>query len=126
MAINHCRHAEKQIIEQRLGLTCRQGAIDESIETMRHSVTDFLHWNSALAGKRFMPPRAATTDPHSHGIGGQKHNSMPFFVAKERGFFREEGLEVELIVMQAIQTIQATLATAPNSHPLPAAPSAPP
>jgi NitT/TauT family transport system substrate-binding protein len=34
---------------------------------------------------------------------------MPFFVAKERGFFREEGLEVELIVMQAIQTIQATL-----------------
>ena len=34
---------------------------------------------------------------------------MPFFVAKERGFFREEGLEVELIVMQAIQTIQATM-----------------
>lgn len=34
---------------------------------------------------------------------------MPFFVAQERGFFREEGLEVELIVMQAIQTIQATL-----------------
>jgi NitT/TauT family transport system substrate-binding protein len=34
---------------------------------------------------------------------------MPYFVAKERGFFREEGLEVELIVMQAIQTIQATL-----------------
>ncbi len=35
---------------------------------------------------------------------------MPFFVAKERGFFREEGLDVELIVMQAMQTIQATLA----------------
>ena len=34
---------------------------------------------------------------------------MPFFVAKERGFFREEGLDVELIVMQAIQTIQATM-----------------
>jgi NitT/TauT family transport system substrate-binding protein len=34
---------------------------------------------------------------------------MPFFVAKDRGFFREEGLDVELIVMQAIQTIQATL-----------------
>ncbi len=34
---------------------------------------------------------------------------MPFFVAKERGFFREEALDVELIVMQAIQTIQATL-----------------
>ena len=34
---------------------------------------------------------------------------MPYFVAKERGFFKEEGLDVELIVMQAIQTIQATL-----------------
>lgn len=34
---------------------------------------------------------------------------MPFFVARERGFFREEGLDVELIVMQAIQTIQATM-----------------
>jgi NitT/TauT family transport system substrate-binding protein len=34
---------------------------------------------------------------------------MPYFVAKERGYFRDEGLEVELIIMQAIQTIQATL-----------------
>jgi NitT/TauT family transport system substrate-binding protein len=34
---------------------------------------------------------------------------MPFFVAQERGFFRDEGLDVELIVMQAIQTIQATM-----------------
>jgi ABC-type nitrate/sulfonate/bicarbonate transport system substrate-binding protein len=34
---------------------------------------------------------------------------MPYFVAKERGYFRDEGLEVELIIMQAIQTIQATM-----------------
>lgn len=34
---------------------------------------------------------------------------MPYFVAKDRGFFREEGLEAELIIMQAIQTIQATM-----------------
>src|SRR5262245_56067891 len=43
------------------------------------------------------------------GLAARSTTSMPFFVAKERGFFREEGLEVELIVMQAIQTIQATM-----------------
>jgi NitT/TauT family transport system substrate-binding protein len=43
-------------------------------------------------------------------LAARSTTSMPFFVAQERGFFREEGLEVELIVMQAIQTIQATLA----------------
>ena len=43
------------------------------------------------------------------GLAARSTTSMPFFVAKERGFFREEGLDVELIVMTAIQTIQATL-----------------
>jgi len=43
------------------------------------------------------------------GLAARSTTTMPFFVAKERGFFREEDLEVELIVMQAIQTIQATL-----------------
>src|SRR5258705_209220 len=45
------------------------------------------------------------------GLAARSTTSMPFFVAKERGFFREEGLDVELIVMQAIQTIQATMGT---------------
>jgi NitT/TauT family transport system substrate-binding protein len=43
------------------------------------------------------------------GLAARSTTSMPYFVAKERGFFREEGLDVELIVMQAIQTIQATM-----------------
>jgi NitT/TauT family transport system substrate-binding protein len=43
------------------------------------------------------------------GLAARSTTTMPYFVAKERGFFREEGLEVELIVMQAIQTIQATM-----------------
>jgi NitT/TauT family transport system substrate-binding protein len=43
------------------------------------------------------------------GLAARSTTTMPFFVAQERGFFREEGLDVELIVMQAIQTIQATL-----------------
>src|SRR5262245_17501997 len=37
------------------------------------------------------------------GLAARSTTSMPFFVAKERGFFREEGLDVELIVIQAIQ-----------------------
>lgn len=45
----------------------------------------------------------------SMGLAARSTTSMPFFVAKERGFFAEEGLDVELIVMQAIQTIQATM-----------------
>jgi len=47
--------------------------------------------------------------PVRMGLAARSTTSMPYFVAKERGFFREEGLDVELIVMQAIQTIQATL-----------------
>ena len=35
---------------------------------------------------------------------------MPFFVARGRGFFREEGLEAEIILIKAIQTVQAMLA----------------
>jgi NitT/TauT family transport system substrate-binding protein len=35
---------------------------------------------------------------------------MPYFIARDKGFFREEGLEPELIMMKAIQTVQAMLA----------------
>ena len=35
---------------------------------------------------------------------------MPFIIARDRGFFREEGLESEMIFMKAIQTVQAMLA----------------
>jgi NitT/TauT family transport system substrate-binding protein len=35
---------------------------------------------------------------------------MPYMIARDRGFFREEGLEVEFIFMKAIQTVQAMLA----------------
>ena len=34
---------------------------------------------------------------------------MPFFVARERGFFRDEGFETEIILMKAQQTVQALL-----------------
>lgn len=35
---------------------------------------------------------------------------MPYVIARDRGFFREEGLDVEFIFMKAIQTVQAMLA----------------
>lgn len=35
---------------------------------------------------------------------------MPFIIARDRGYFREEGLELELIFMKAAQTIPAMLA----------------
>lgn len=34
---------------------------------------------------------------------------MPVFVARERGFFREEGFDAEIILMKAAQTVQALL-----------------
>ena len=43
------------------------------------------------------------------GIVSRSTLDMPFFVARERGFFREEGLGVEIIQMKAIQTVQALL-----------------
>ncbi|MGB7946420.1 MAG: ABC transporter substrate-binding protein [Candidatus Binatia bacterium] len=35
---------------------------------------------------------------------------MPYIIARDRGYFREEGLEPEMIFMKAIQTVQAMLA----------------
>lgn len=37
-------------------------------------------------------------------------SSITFFVAKEKGFWRDEGLEVELIVARAAASIQAVIA----------------
>ena len=35
---------------------------------------------------------------------------LPFFVARDRGFFREEGLEAEIILMRSNLTLQAMVA----------------
>jgi ABC-type nitrate/sulfonate/bicarbonate transport system substrate-binding protein len=41
---------------------------------------------------------------------------MPYIIARDRGFFREEGLEAELIFMKAAQTIPAMLAGGIDPH----------
>ena len=64
---------------------------------------------SALVVPAALAAAAGKLIPVRMGLAARSTTTMPYFVAQERGFFREEGLEVELIVMQAIQTIQATL-----------------
>ena len=41
------------------------------------------------------------------GVASRSATVMPLFVARERGFFRDEGFEAEIIVMKAAQTVQA-------------------
>jgi len=43
------------------------------------------------------------------GIPSRSATVMPVFVARERGFFREEGFDAEIILMKAAQTVQALL-----------------
>jgi ABC-type nitrate/sulfonate/bicarbonate transport system substrate-binding protein len=43
------------------------------------------------------------------GVPSRSATIMPFFVARERGFFRDEGFEIEIILMKAQQTVQALL-----------------
>ena len=45
--------------------------------------------------------------PFRIGFASRSIQDMPFFVARERGFYREEGLEAEIILMKAIQTVQS-------------------
>src|SRR5574341_1137142 len=64
---------------------------------------------SVTAGTAHSADRSDKLTRVRMGLAARSTTSMPFFVARERGYFRDEGLEVELIAMQAIQTIQATL-----------------
>ncbi len=41
------------------------------------------------------------------GIASRGIMDLPLFLTQERGFFRDEGLDVELVLMKAIQTVQA-------------------
>lgn len=72
-------------------------------------VATIIGLNSSWIGSAFSADSSDKLTRVRMGLAARSTTSMPFFVAKERGFFREEGLDVELIVMQAIQTIQATM-----------------
>jgi ABC-type nitrate/sulfonate/bicarbonate transport system substrate-binding protein len=54
--------------------------------------------------------KPARLTPVRIGFVSRSTLDMLYFVARDKGFFREEGLEPELILMKAIQTVQAMLA----------------
>jgi ABC-type nitrate/sulfonate/bicarbonate transport system substrate-binding protein len=54
--------------------------------------------------------KSAKLAPVRIGYVSRSILDMPFIIARDRGFFREEGLEPELIFMKAAQTVPAMLA----------------
>jgi len=54
--------------------------------------------------------KSAKLSPVRIGYVSRSILDMPYIIARDRGFFREEGLEPELIFMKAAQTIPAMLA----------------
>ena len=69
------------------------------------SVTSF----PGLTRSAFAAERAGRLSPLRIAIVSRSTLDMPFYVARERGFFREEGLEAELIFMKANLTVQGML-----------------
>jgi NitT/TauT family transport system substrate-binding protein len=64
---------------------------------------------SLLTQHAFSAEQPAKLAPVRLGIVSRSTLDMPFFVAQERKFFREEGLEPELILMRANLAVQALL-----------------
>ena len=64
---------------------------------------------SILVPVAFSAERAGKLIPVRMGIVSRSTLDMPFYVARDRGFFREEGLEAEIVLMRANLTVQAML-----------------
>lgn len=57
----------------------------------------------------FAAEKPVKLTPLRIGVPSHSATIMPFFVARERGFFSDEGIEAEIILMKAPQTVQALL-----------------
>ena len=64
---------------------------------------------AAATQSAFSAERPGKLAPLRIAIVSRSTLDMPYFVARERGFFREEGLEAEIILMRANLTVQAML-----------------
>ena len=64
---------------------------------------------SVATQNAFSAEKPGKLSPVRIGIVSRSTLDMPFFVARERGFFREEGLEAEMVLMRASLTVQAML-----------------
>jgi NitT/TauT family transport system substrate-binding protein len=68
---------------------------------------------TALASHRYTSysaEKSAKLAPVRFAYVSRSILDMPYIIARDRGFFKEEGLEVEFVFMKAIQTVQAMLA----------------
>ena len=68
---------------------------------------------AALAGQRHpaqSAEKSAKLVPVRLAYVSRSILDMPYIIARDRGFFREEGVEAEFVFMKAIQTVQAMLA----------------
>ena len=66
---------------------------------------------AALAGQRHTAQSAeksAKLVPVRLAYVSRSILDMPYIIARDRGFFREEGLETEFVFMKAIQTVTGT------------------
>src|SRR5512143_817790 len=62
-----------------------------------------------VATGAFSAEGLAKFTPLRLGIAARSATVMPLFVAREKGVFREEELDAQLILMKAEQTVQATI-----------------
>ena len=69
----------------------------------------FVSLLSAVAPDAFSAERPGKPTLLRIGIASRSPLDMPYYVAQQRGFFHEEGLETEIILMKAIQTVQSLL-----------------
>jgi ABC-type nitrate/sulfonate/bicarbonate transport system substrate-binding protein len=85
-------------------------------ETMKYKTRRFLSCLLTITAFASLSVNARSAEKSSKlppvriGYVSRSILDMPFIIARDRGYFREEGLEPELIFMKAAQTIPAMLA----------------
>jgi ABC-type nitrate/sulfonate/bicarbonate transport system substrate-binding protein len=65
---------------------------------------------ASLSGNARSAEKSSKLPPVRIGYVSRSILDMPFIIGRDRGYFREEGLEPELIFMKAAQTVPAMLA----------------
>jgi NitT/TauT family transport system substrate-binding protein len=70
----------------------------------------YLASSTLITGAAISAEKAGRPAPVRIAYVSRSILDMPYVIARDRGFFREEGLEVEFVFMKAIQTVQAMLA----------------
>lgn len=66
-------------------------------------------WSNLFAANGFAAEPRAKLQPVRIGVVSRSTLDMPYYVARERGFFREEGLEAEIVLVRSSLSVQALL-----------------